>query len=247
MPDAANTAPLRGELERVSATPEQQTIVDLIRSHSPVLQRALGRTLTVEQFETAAMTYLRANPRLWECDPMSIVGGLRLGAQLGLALGPLGHFYLVPFAGRATFVLGYRGMVELAYRSGKVRRVQAFVVRDGDYFEFRHGTRAQLDHTPDGPPAEREWTATYAVAETTTGGKPFEVLYPDEVAAFRKRSPSQAHRDSPWNTDTEAMWRKTAVRRLQRWLPQTPDAAHALEVDETIADVENDDVGGDAE
>lgn len=249
MTETANTEPLRGELERVSATPAQKTILDLIDRNEPELAKLLGPSLSVDAFRTAAMTYLRLSPKLWECNPYSVVGGLRLGAQLGLALGPLGHFYLAPHAGEAVFILGYKGMIELAYRSGKVKRVQAAVVRDGDHFDFRLGTRAQLDHVPTGPPGEREWVAVYAVAELTNGGKPFEVLYPEDVEARRMRSALGKRNQGPWKDDAEAMWRKSAVRQLQRWLPQTPEMVRAVETDETIADVETDDVQevGDAE
>ena len=238
----ADTAPIRAELEQVAQPSAQRSIVDLIRRNKPELEKLLGPSLTVEQFETAAMTYLRMNPKLVDCNPYSIVGGLRLGAQLGLSLGPLGHFYLAPHAGEAVFILGYRGMVELAYRSGKVRRVSAVVVRDGDTFSFRYGTRAVLDHVPSGPPGEREWLAVYAVAELTNGGKPFEVLYPEDVEARRKRSALGKKGIGPWADDTEAMWRKSAVRQLQRWLPQTPESAHGLATDETVADLSEDDV-----
>ena len=238
----ADTAPIRAELEQVAQPSDKQNIIDLIRRNKPELEKLLGPSLTVEAFETAAMTYLRMNPKLVDCNPYSIVGGLRLGAQLGLSLGPLGHFYLAPHAGEAVFILGYRGMVELAYRSGKVRRVSATVVRNGDDFTFRYGTRALLDHVPAGPPGDREWTAVYAVAELTNGGKPFEVLYPEDVEARRKRSALGKQNKGPWADDTEAMWRKSAVRQLQRWLPQTPESAHGLETDETVPDLLADDV-----
>src|SRR5437588_11490017 len=145
----ADTAPIRAELEQVAAPSAQRSIVDLIRRNKPELEKLLGPSLTVEQFETAAMTYLRMNPKLVDCNPYSIVGGLRLGAQLGLSLGPLGHFYLAPHAGEAVFILGYKGMVELAYRSGKLRRIEAKVVREGDDFDWRGGTRAFLDFKAD--------------------------------------------------------------------------------------------------
>src|SRR5436309_10256145 len=164
-----DTAPIKAELERVAQPSKKKESIELIRRNKPELEKLLGPSLTVEQFETATMTYLRMNPKLVDCNPYSIVGGLRLGAQLGLSLGPLGHFYLAPHAGEAVFILGYRGMVELAYRSGKLRRIKACVVRDGDHFDFRYGTRAVLDHTPSGPHDEREWRAVYAVAELTNG------------------------------------------------------------------------------
>jgi recombination protein RecT len=237
-----DTKPLRQELEQVAQPTAQKNVIDLINRNEAELEKLLGKSLTVEQFKTAALTYLRLDPKLVECNPYSIVGGLRLGAQLGLSLGPLGHFYLAPHAGEAVFILGYRGMVELAYRSGKVRRVSATVVREGDDFSFRYGTRSVLDHTPSGAPADRQWVAAYAVAELTNGGKPFEVLYPEDVEARRKRSALGKTNRGPWGTDTEAMWRKSAVRQLQRWLPQTPAMAQASEQDETIAAPLEDDV-----
>ena len=242
MTEATDTQPLRAELERQAQPNGQKNVMDLIERNAPELDKLLGPSLTVEQFKTAAMTYLRMQPKLYECNPYSVVGGLRLGAQLGLSLGPLGHFYLVPHAGEAVFILGYRGMVELAYRSDKVRRVSAVVVRKGDDFFFRYGTRALLDHTPSGPPSEREWVAVYAVAELVNGGKPFVVMYPEEVEAIRAKSQLGKKNQGPWATDTEAMWRKTAVRQLQRWLPQTVESARAVAQDETVASPDEDDV-----
>ena len=215
MTEATNTTALRGELERQAAPKAELDVIGLIQRNKPELQKLLGSALTVEQFETAAMTYLRLQPKLYECNPLSVVGGLRLGAQLGLALGPLGHFYLVPFKGEAVFILGYRGMVELAYRSGLVKDVKAALVHEGDSFTFTYGTTPQLHHTPSGPPAEREVTHVYAVARLKSG---------------------------PWETHWPDMALKTAARRLQRWLPQTAQMAQASEQDETIAAPLEDDV-----
>jgi len=243
MTETADTTSLKGELEQVAQPSDRKSVIDLIQRNRPELQKLLGDKLTVEQFETATMTYLRLNPKLVECNPYSLVGGLRLGAQLGLALGPLGHFYLVPFKGEATFILGYKGMVELAYRSGKVKRIEAGVVREGDSFDFRHGTRAFLDYRPSGEPGGRDRACVYAMAELTSGGKPFVVLYPDQVERRMTRSASYKLPTSPWNTDTDAMWRKSAVRALQPWLPQTPDVMTAQARDETVVDALTDDEG----
>ena len=231
-----DTEPLKAELERVAQPNGQKNVIDLIDRNQAELQKLLGDVLTVEQFKTAAMTYLRNTPKLYDCDPYSVVGGLRLGAQLGLTLGPLGHFYLVPFKNQAQFILGYRGMVELAYRSGKLKRIEANIVREGDAFSFRHGTRAQLDWTPSGEPAERARQCVYALAQLTTGGCPFIVLYPGDVERRMKSSASAKHPDSPWQQHTDAMWRKSAVRALQPWLPQTREAAVAVERDETTVE-----------
>jgi recombination protein RecT len=234
MTDKASTEPLRAELERQAQPTAQKNVLDLIDRNAPELEKLLGPSLTVEAFKTAAMTYLRMQPKLYECNPYSVVGGLRLGAQLGLSLGPLGHFYLVPFKDEAVFILGYKGMIELAYRSGKLRRIRAAVVREGDAFDYRYGTREYLDHRPAEGGADRAWLAVYAVAELAGGGKPFEVLDPGHVEDRRKRSASAKLPTSPWSTDTEAMWCKSAVRALQRWLPQSPESARATVQDSTV-------------
>ena len=241
MAKSTDTQPLRQELERQAQPNGQKNVMELIERNKPELEKLLGPSLTVEAFKTAAMTYLRMQPKLYDCNPYSVVGGLRLGAQLGLLLGPLGHFYLVPHAGEAVFILGYRGMVELAYRSGRVKRVEANVVHEGDTFDFRFGTRAVLDWRPCGEAGERERVAVYALAETTTGGKPFVVLYPNEVEAIRAKSRLGKDNRGPWATDTEAMWRKSAVRQLQRWLPQTVESARGVSLDETVEGLEEDD------
>jgi recombination protein RecT len=237
-----DTKPLRQELEQVAQPTAQKNVIDLINRNEAELQKLLGKSLTVEQFKTAALTYLRLDPKLLECNPYSIVGGLRLGAQLGLSLGPLGHFYLAPHAGEAVFILGYRGMVELAYRSGKLRRIKAVVVREGDLFDYEDGTKSFLryKHLTDDP--EAPWTHVWALAELTNGGKPFEVLTPAQVEERRLASALGKQNRGPWANHKEPMWQKSSVRALQRWLPQTPEMAQASEQDETIAAPLEDDV-----
>src|SRR5712691_1944132 len=152
-----DTAPLRAELEQRAAAPEVSQIRDIIKRNREEFVKLLGTEALAEQFITASMTTFRFNPAIYECDPYSVVGGMRQAAQLGLSFGPLGHVYLVPFKQKkggswATFSLGYRGMVELAYRSGNVKRIEANLVRDGDGFNFRLGSRAFLDFETSGPP-----------------------------------------------------------------------------------------------
>jgi recombination protein RecT len=226
---------LAGTLEQANQPAEVTTVLALIDRQKPELAKVLGSPAQVERFARIVQTEMRRTPKLFECEPASLLGAMMLSAQLGLEPGPLGHVYLVPFGREVTFIVGYKGMVELAYRSGQVKDVTARVVRDGDSFDYREGTRPFLDHRPAGPPGEREWTHAYAVARTKAGGAPFAVLYPEDVARAKARSASAKKPGGPWDTDTEAMWRKTAVRRLAPFLPQTAQLAEALSVDEHAA------------
>ena len=243
------TESTRRELAKLAATPKQRTIHELIERQRPAIERALPTSVGVERFTRIVLTELRRNPKLYECEPDSLLAAMMLSAQLGLEPGPLGHAYLVPFARQVTFIVGYTGLIELAFRSGRLKDVQAEIVYEHDHFTYRKGTSPKLEHTPTLNPADRgQAVAVYAVARLTTGGAPFVVLSPEEIAARRARSPAAKARSGPWVTDTDAMWRKSAVRALRPWLPQSPDFMRALDVDELAAvRLEDADVVVDAE
>lgn len=218
-------------LEQRAQAPEQKTVFDLIRRMQPEIEKALPAQFGGERFARIVTTEIRRTPKLLDCSPESLVGAMMLAAQLGLEPGPLGHVYLVPFGRSVEFIVGYKGMIDLAFRSGKIKDVKANLVRQGDSFDYREGTRPYLDHVSwsrDG-----ELIAAYAVARTTTGGAPFVVIYPDDWERARKKSAAGSKGQGPWATDEAAMIRKTAVRRLSAFLPQSPAFARGLELDES--------------
>lgn len=244
------TETLTTALERSAQPQEAKTILDLIERQKPELQKVLPVAITPERFARIALTELRHNPKLYECSPESLLGALMLCAQLGLEPGPLGHAYLVPFKREVVFIVGYKGMVALAYGSGLVKDVSTGIVFEGDAFEWRDGTRPFLDHTPSGPPGERAWTHAWCVARLKTGGTVQRVIFPEDVERAKARSVNAKHPQSPWTTDLHAMIRKTALRRLAPMLPQSPAFARGLEADETpigdLTDVEASEDGGQA-
>jgi recombination protein RecT len=226
------TETLTTALEVAKTTPKQRTVLDLIARQKPEVEKLLPTGVSFERFERVCRTELRRTPALLDCSPESLLGALMLSAQLGLEPGPLGHVYFVPYKGECVWILGYRGMVELGYRSGLVKSVSAVTVYEGDEFYYRQGTRPVIDHTPAGPPGDRAATHWYAVAELRTGGKPFVVLYPEDVEKAKKRSAAGVKGAGPWVTDYDAMARKTAVRRLAKLLPQSPQLAQGLARDD---------------
>lgn len=223
---------LRAELELAAEPKTAKTLREYLERMKPELAKLLPTSVTPERFARVVLTEARRTPRLFECDPASVAGAMMLSAQLELEPGPLGLVYYVPYKHECQFVLGYKGMVELAYRSGVVKDLDADVVHEGDAFEWRKGTTPLLRHTPAGPPGERPWTHTYAVARMKTGGVVTRVVFPEEVEEARKRSPNSESPTSAWNTDYFAMVRKTAVRRLFPLLPKSPAVVQAMSHDE---------------
>jgi recombination protein RecT len=224
---------LSTELERAAQPTEQRTVFQLIERQKPELEKALAGAMDVDRFARVVLTEIRRTPALLDCSPESLIGAMMLSAQLGLEPGPLGLVYLVPFKGAVEFIIGYRGYIDLAYRSGLVKDVSAALVKPADSFEFRKGTRPFLDHTPHDAEDADPPIAAYAVARLKSGGTVFEVIGEPDWRRAQLRSASGSKGKGPWVTDTDAMIRKTAVRRLEPMLPKSAVFAHALAVDTT--------------
>lgn len=216
------------------------SIFDQIRALRPQLVTATkGTGVDPDRFLRVALTELRRNPRLLNAEPASILGGLMLAAQLGLELGStLGHCWLVPHRNtrnrttEAVFVLGYRGIISLARRSGEIESIEARCVHKLDRFRVRYGIADRLEHEPSLAAHPGPVIAVYALARYRGGGHTFIVLTPAEIDTYRRRS--KTGKEGPWNTDWEAMAAKTAVRRLAAYLPLTVEAVQAATLDEAV-------------
>lgn len=205
----------------------------LLQKMGPELAKALPKHVSPERISRIALTALRSNPDLMQCTPGSFLGSVLSAAQLGLEVNtPLGHAYLVPYKRECTLIVGYRGMMDLARRSGQVSSIYAHLVREGDDFEVRLGLEQTIKHVPSDDPKrdERRVTHVYAVAKLKDGEPVFVVLTHGQVERYRARS--MAKNAMAWSKDWEAMAMKTAVRRLFTWLPQSAEMAIAAAVDE---------------
>lgn len=200
---------------------------ELYRDMMPVHMRA-----NTPAFVAGVMVHMRANPALAKCSRESILGGIYTAAQIGLQFGPLGHCYLVPYKGRATFVLGYQGVKELAFRSEKIRGVGAGSARSADLFEYSLGTDAYVHHVPS-IESLTPVIAYYAYA-VLDGSNAVEVMGKDRVEEYRRRSPSASASHSPWTSDYNAMAQKTCFLRLKPWLPLSPEVVEALSYDGSV-------------
>jgi recombination protein RecT len=235
MTKRTDTKPLRAKLEKASAAKGSENVYDLLERQRPELETALPKGLSVDRFTRTILTELERNPALLECSPNALLGAMLLAAQLGLEPGPLGLVYLVPHAPAVDFVIGYRGYIDLAYRSGHVRDIAAVLVYEGEPFAYRKGTRPFLDHEPGPRETEANIEAAYAVARLKSGGTVFEVIYEADWERARQASTAGSQNDGPWATDRAAMIRKTAVRRLEPMLPKSLLLTRAAIGDESHA------------
>ena len=225
----ATTADAKNAL--VQQPQQAPTVGDLIEQLRPQIERALPNTMSADRFARIVLTTLRTSPNLAKCNPHSLMAACMLSAQLGLEPGPLGHAYFVPFGKEVTFIIGYRGMLDLARRSGEIRSIEAREVCANDKFEYAFGLEPKLTHVP--ATGERgEPTHYYGIAKFADGSYYFEVLSKEDVDGYRKRS--RASNGGPWVTDYSAMARKTVIRRMAPYLPLSPEAARAVASDEGV-------------
>jgi recombination protein RecT len=196
------------------------------------IQKALPKHLTPDRFIRVAVTALTRTPKLAECTQASLFNSLLTCSQLGIE--PDGRrAHLIPYGKDCQLIIDYKGLAELAMRSGAVSNLHADVVCDADVFVYDRG--AVTDHKIDFRKPRGKVYAVYAICRFKDGSEKAEVMSADEVESIRKRS--KAGQSGPWVTDWNEMAKKTAFRRLSKWLPLSPEYRDALDHDADAIDI----------
>lgn len=217
-----------------------KNLIEMLNSSNMKAQIALAlpKHLNPDRIARIATTEIRRVPALGNCCPQSFLGAIMQCAQLGLEpASSLGHAYLLPFGngknrqGQANvqLIIGYKGMIDLARRSGQIISLSARAVHQGDEFNYCYGLNEDLTHIPSGSDSGA-LTHVYAVAKLQGGGVQFEVMTRKQVEAIRAQS--KAGDKGPWVTHFEEMAKKTVIRRLFKYLPVSIEIQRAVSLDE---------------
>ena len=229
----------------LQAASPQKSFKDILTAQWPKIAAVMPKHMSADRLFQLAVSAYNQDPKLAECSVQSMLSCVMKCGALGLepsAVDGLGRAYILPYRNgktrtyEATFILGYKGIIDLARRSGQIKTIHAQAVYEGDEFDnweddtgqkfkFRPG---KGEHTPD------KLTDVYLTAHLKDGGFVFEHMNRAEVDAVRARS--KAKDTGPWATDFEAMALKSVVRRAARWLPMSVEAQTAVAADETTPD-----------
>lgn len=231
-------------INRSAAETQPQGFPALLEKFKGEIARALPKHINPDRMARIALTAFRMNPKLGECDPRSVFAAVIQASQLGLEVGLMGEAHLVPFGDQCQLIPGYTGLMKLARQSGLVQDIYAHEVRANDKFSLKLGLERSLEHEPlTGPggfPAsdeERgEVVGFYAVAVFKDGSRTFVAMSRKEVEKIRDNSKGyqaakRYKKESVWDSDFTAMGLKTAIRRLCKFLPKSPELATALALD----------------
>lgn len=204
------------------------------------IKKALPAVMTPERFSRIALSAVSSNPKLAECTPQSFLAAMMTAAQLGMEVNmPTGQAWLIPYFNRkksvmeCQFQLGYKGLLDLVYRSGDVSTVQAQVVYENDEFEYSFGLEPTLRHVP-ARKDRGEATHVYAVFRTKDGGFGFEVMSMEDVRSHAQKY-SQSFGSGPWQTNFEEMAKKTVLKRCLKYAPMKTEFFRGMSRDETIS------------
>lgn len=233
-----------GEIAKASEQAIQApTFKQYLERSKSSIEAVMPKHMSIERLYQIAMAAYKQTPHLSECTVSSVLSCVMKCAALGLepsAVDGLGRAYIVPYRNgktgtyEATFIVGYKGMIDLARRSGELVSIEARAVHEGDLFEFEYGLDEKLRHVP-AIGGKGALTHVYCVAKFKDGGHYIDVMTAEEIEAIKGRS--KAKNTGPWVTDYEAMARKTVVRRAFPYLPVSVEAQSAAAADETTPDL----------
>ena len=203
-----------------------------------------------QRFIAAIVSAVNNNPALQECTNQSILSGALLGESLNLSPSPqLGHYYLVPFKDKergkvATFQLGYKGIIQLAIRSGQYKRLNVLAIKEGELIRF-DPLNEEIEVRLIEDEEEREQAPTagyYAMFEYVNGFKKaiywskkrmeaHALKYSAGYAADKRNKSKHTF----WSKDFDGMAYKTMLRQLiTKWGIMSIDMVTALDGDMAV-------------
>lgn len=250
---------VREAVAKREAAPAKVPVATIVRQaieqQSGRFQAVVPAGFDAGRFANLVLTSIKSKPELIRCfeteaGKISVLLAAMQAATIGLEPDtPLEEAWLLPRKNQGRqecqLSIGYRGMIKLARQSGVVKSVAAQVVYEGDEFAWSYGLESDtLDHVPCPRDQRGELTYAYAIARYTDGGYNFVVLDRADVEARRARSDGwkneRSRPFSPWTTNEAAMWRKSAVRELFKWMPKSAAVAAAVNADERVLTFDDD-------
>lgn len=239
----------------------QKQLTNQFKNQFKAISSIVPKHVTPERLVRIGMNAVSRNPKLMECSPESIVGAVVNCGVLGVEPNLLGHAYIVPFYNNkinrmeAQFQLGYKGLIDLARRTGEMSNVYAHEVYEGDVFDYDYGLNKTLTHKPSGEDEESKITHFYAVYKLKDGAYDFVVMSRKQIEKHRDRFTKSQKNGSvfgPWKDHFTEMGKKTVLIKLLKMAPisieqqETQTILEGIHRDNSVSQVNENDGIGDA-
>ncbi|HQX68346.1 MAG TPA: recombinase RecT [Ottowia sp.] len=225
-------------IKQTSPLAKAQSLLDKLK---PQMSLALPKHLNVDRMSRLALTAFSTNPDLLQCSPQSLAGSIMLASQLGLEIGVGGQGYLIQYKGTATFVPGWKGLVDLVSRAGRAT-VWTGAVFDGDRFEYQLGDTPFCKHVP-GDDDGGKFTHVYAIGRVRDAEMPVIEVWTrakveKHLKAFNKVG--GRHYALASENNLQMYGRKVALLQVLKYMPSSIElqnattAIHAAEAGQPI-------------
>lgn len=213
---------------------------NLFERSAAELKKVLPQGITPERIARVTLTACRKNPALLDCNKNSIIAAVFQASQLGLEIDSLGSAYLVPYKDQVQLIIGYKGYIDLAYRSTRVVSLQAHTVYENDFFEIENGSTPFIKHKPADEAAGIK--GFYAICHLQSGGCLWYYMSKAQVEAHRDENSSDYkykkskgwENNSVWGKFFEQMAKKTVLKQLMTWLPMEIQYKEFMAYDGTV-------------
>ena len=205
---------------------------------SPAIKNKIAEMVGGESsqgFITSLIASVSSNQNLMKCSHSSLLSSALVGASLNLPCSQaLGYYYLVPYKDTATFILGYKGLIQLALRSGQFKKINALSIKKGELKKFDIFTEEFTLKTVEDIDArdKLETVGHLVMFELLNGFRKVIFMTSAQTEAHAKRY-SKSYNSPIWKQETDKMMLKIVLAKLLKgWGPMSPEMARALEQEE---------------
>lgn len=213
-----------GKTNTPSTTKEWAGYLDRLK---PQLALALPKHMNPDRMTRLALTCLSTNAKLQECTPTSIAGTIVSAAQLGLEIGVNGQAYMIPYGKTATFVPGWKGLVDLVARSGRAT-VWTGAVYEGDDFDYQLGDTPYCRHRPQGEDSIDKLTHVYAIGRVKGSEQAVIEVWPMKKVQKHLNKMNKIGKSHYAFSHMEMYARKVALLQVLKYMPMSIELSAAI-------------------
>ena len=204
-----------------------QRVDNWLDKSGPKLLELLPAGIDQARFIRNVSSQVKMNPSIQQCRPDTIINSIVKATHLGLDIGVLGSAYIVPYGNQASLVIGYAGLIDLAFRSGTVKNIHSGVVRENDNYERTHDDFWHKYNAFDSTEVRGPVIGTYCLVDLSNGGRQIETMSRDEIDQIRNAS--RSGNGPAWTQYYDEMAKKSVIRRALKRIKLSPEVQEVIQ------------------
>lgn len=224
------TKPKGEAMSTVAKTSKPTELSKFLAQLKSQIELALPKHMSADRMCRLALTQFSSNPMLQKCTFQSIAACVMLSSQTGLEIGVNGHAYMIPYGETATFVPGWKGLMDLVNRNGKAN-VWTGAVFDGDEFDWALGDAPFVLHRPTGESDPDKMLFAYAIGRIKGSEYPVIECWPNARLLKHRDQYNKVGRKHYSFSNWEMYARKVVLLQVLKYMPQSVELSTAIQAE----------------